>query len=398
MRLVYETAVGVYLKDNDDKKISDFREELIGQIRSAMQRVFDDLVLNSISDPLNKGTFTFKKGGISSYDYINLSGGEKAAFDLLLDIYLKRRFFKDAIYCIDEVETHLHTQMQGRLVRELVAAVPDESQLWITTHSLGVLRAAQLLDKEKPGTVSVLDFHGVDHDTPQTVKPSSLDRVTWEKMLSIALDDLSARVTPEVVVVCEGSATGKARRDFDAEIYNRVLAGRTTGVVFVSGGSSSQVEVSGTLVRVALQQVASGAKVVPLVDRDEKTEAEVAAIERGGGLVLPLRSLEAYLFADDVIEALAKQHGKAELLPEALRLRDEALRASVARKNPSDDYKSAAGEIHNALRQLFDVKRSGSTKDVFMRDVLAPLIDVSMPTYAKLKAAILDRLPRATPE
>lgn len=77
-----------------------------------------------------------------------------------------------------------------------------------------------------------------------------------------------------------------------------------------------------------------------------------------------------------------------------LRLRDEGLRASVARKNPPDDFKSAAGDIHNALRTLFDLKRSGSNKDAFMRDVLAPLVDPSMPTYVALKAAIIDRLPR----
>ena len=32
--------------------------------------------------------------------YKNLSGGEKAAFDLLLDLHVKKKYFPDSLYCI----------------------------------------------------------------------------------------------------------------------------------------------------------------------------------------------------------------------------------------------------------------------------------------------------------
>ena len=76
--------------------------------------------MNSISAALDSGAFFFEKGTTKSYHYKNLSGGEKAAFDLLLDVHLKREFFKDAVYCIDEVEAHDFLCRHGSLMDESV--------------------------------------------------------------------------------------------------------------------------------------------------------------------------------------------------------------------------------------------------------------------------------------
>jgi hypothetical protein len=43
-----------------------------------------------------------REGGLSY-----LSGGEKAAFDLLLDLVIKRREFNDTVFFIDEPEAHM---------------------------------------------------------------------------------------------------------------------------------------------------------------------------------------------------------------------------------------------------------------------------------------------------
>ena len=222
-RLVYDTMAGVYDETNDTKSVRGLREELIGGVRDSMKRVFGDLLLNSVSDPLGAGAFYFEKGAVKSYHYKNLSGGEKAAFDLLLDLHVKRRFFSDAIYCVDELETHLHTRIQGALVKEMLNILPAACQLWVTTHSLGVLRAAQEMITVDSASVALIDFEGVDPDVPRELIPSNLGRVTWEKLLSITLDDLSHRIAPKIVVICEGSSVGTRRKDFDAEIYNRIL-------------------------------------------------------------------------------------------------------------------------------------------------------------------------------
>lgn len=391
-RLVYETVSGVYNTNNDSKSVQQLRNELIGGIRQSMLRVFGDLILNDISDPMGQGTFNFEKGMVSSYNYKNLSGGEKAAFDLILDMHMKKKFYSDAIWCIDELETHLHTRVQGALMKELYALVPHAAQLWVTTHSLGVMRAAQSLSIDAPGTVAILDFDGVEPDEARQLVPSNIGRITWEKMLSIAIDDISSRIVPSVIVVCEGSAVGNRRKNFDAEIYNRVLGPTAADIVFVSGGSSNQVAATGASVRSALDDIAKGARVISLCDRDDKSEQEVQEYESEGNLVLGERNLECYLFADDVLEKLAESVGHSDRVAEVHRIKRDALTASVNRGNRPDDLKSAAGEIFKDLREMLGLARAGNSTDAFMRDTLAPLITPGMPTHTQMKAAILDRL------
>lgn len=391
-RLVYDTMAAVYDSANDDKSVLTLREELIGRVRASMQRVFGDLLLNNISDPLGSGAFFFEKGTAKSYHYKNLSGGEKAAFDLLLDLHVKKKYFTDAVYCIDEVDAHLHTRVQGTLVREMVNILPGDSQLWVTTHSLGVLRAAQEMEASSPGFVCIIDFDGVDLDIPTELVPATLGRVSWEKLLSIALDDLSTQIAPRVVVICEGSSMGTRRKDFDAEIYNRTLGSHAPEILFVSGGSSQQVAASGISVREMLSRILPGTQIIALADRDDKSDTEVADWEAKGDIVLPERNLESVLFANDVIEALVQREGKQELLDGALKIKAEALANSVHRGNPSDDLKSASGEIYINLKKLLDLQRPGNNTDAFMRDTLAPLVIPGMETYEKLKAAILDKI------
>lgn len=394
-RLVYDTMAGVYNVTNDTKSVRDLREELVGALRVSMTRVFGDLVLNNIADPLGEGAFFFKKGTATSYHYKNLSGGEKAAFDLLLDLHVKRRFFEDAIYCVDEVETHLHTRVQGALLREMVSVLPDPSQLWVTTHSLGVLRAAQEMMVVAPDSVCLIDFEGVYPDVPHELIPSSLSRVTWEKLLSITLDDLSQRIAPKTVVICEGSSIGTRRKDFDAEIYNRILGNDHPDIVFVSGGGSNQVHASGVSVRDALSKILPSAKVISLADRDDKSPTEVTSAESKGTLILPERNLESFLFADDVIEALCAREKKPHLLPDALNVKNNALKSSASppRSNALDDLKSAAGEIYTELKKLLGLERCGNNTDAFMRDTLALLIKPPMKTYEALKVATIKRIP-----
>jgi predicted ATPase len=391
-RLVYDTVAGVYNKNNDRKSVEELRNELIDNIRQSMLNVFGELILNDISDPLGNGTFNFQKGTVSSFNYKNLSGGEKAAFDLLLDMHMKARFYSDAIWCIDELETHLHTRVQGALMKEMYNLIPDSSQLWITTHSLGVMRAAQALSIDAPGTVSIIDFDGVQPDEPRQLVPSSIGRIAWEKMLSIAIDDLSQRIIPNTIVVCEGSSVGNRRKNFDAEIYNRILGSCTSEIVFVSGGPANQVTATGVTVRETLSDIAGLSRVVSLCDRDDKSPQEVVEFERNGNLVLGERNLESYLFADDVLTKLASTVGRSDKIADVLAAKVSALEASVSRGNRSDDLKSAAGEIFVKLRGILELSRAGNNTDAFMRDTLAPLITPEMLTHAALKETILDRL------
>ena len=391
-RLLLDSVGSLYSEESKRKPGEEIVEELIGAIRTSMIKIFGDLSLNTIVEPLSShdggGAFYFRKGSIVSYHYKNLSGGEKAAFDLILDIHLKKKFFPDAIYCIDEIESHLHTGVQGRILRELFDIVPNNSQLWVSTHSLGVLRAAQSLDLDSPGSVCVVDFDGVDVDAPSTIVPSRLDRASWEKMLSITLDDLSDRVAPEFIVVCEGSSVGNRRKDFDADIYEKILGTHYPDIVFVSGGSSGQVATTGNSLRGILERILPQTKVCALADRDDKTNEEVAQFK---GIVLSKRNIESYLLADDVIEALLKREESHELYAAALQIKADAIKNNAIQGYPTDDLKSAAGTIYNGLKKLLDLRQAGNNKDAFMRYTLSTLIAPGMKTYDELKSDIVDK-------
>ena len=391
-RLVYDTVSGVYSDANDGKTVKALRDELIGGVCTSLTQVFGDLSLNNISDPLGAGSFTFTKGGARGYHYKNLSGGEKSAFDLLLDMHIQKRYFGDAIYAIDEIDTHLHTRVQGSLLKELVRVLPPNSQLWVTTHSLGVMRAAQELESASPGSVCVIDFDGIDPDAQHELMPSSLGRVTWDKMMAIALDDLSKQIAPKTVVVCEGSAIGNRRKDFDAEIYNRVLGVQFPGLVFVSGGNSDQVKATGVSVQETLARILPSAKFWSLADRDDKSTEEVRILESNRTIVLAERNIESYLFADDVIEALLKRYRRQADLAQAMEIKENAMRDSKARGNPSDDVKSAAGDLYTGLKKLLGLQRCGDRTDTFMRDTMAPLITPGMKSYDAMVVAIVGKL------
>ena len=133
-RLVSLTLSGVYDTANDQKKVVVLREELIGRLKKSLANVFDDLKFSSIGDPLSKGSFYFEKGVSKDFHYKNLSAGEKSVFDLLLDMIIKSEFYPDAVFCIDEPEAHMHTRLQAKVLNELFNLVPENSQLWISTH------------------------------------------------------------------------------------------------------------------------------------------------------------------------------------------------------------------------------------------------------------------------
>ena len=392
-RLLLDSISRLYNEKNKQKTGGHIVDELVGEIRMSMLNVFGDLNLNAITDPLDSdqssGAFYFRKGTADSYHYKNLSGGEKAAFDLILDIHLKKGYFKSAIYCIDELESHLHTRVQGSLLKELCRVVPATSQLWVTTHSLGVLREAQEMETDSPGSVCLINFDGVDPDVSSEIEPARIDRVAWEKMLSITLDDLSSRVAPKVIVVCEGSSIGIRRRDFDADVYERILGPHEPGIVFVSGGNSTQVaEASGSLRRI-LERVLPQTEVIALADRDDKSADEVAEFD---GITLTKRNIESYLLADDVIEALLQGEDKLDLLDQALQIKTKALQDSTQRGNRTDDLKSAAGDIYNGLKNLLDLQHSGGDKDAFMKHTISRLIVPGMGTYQALKSDVIDKI------
>jgi predicted ATPase len=389
-RLASQALEDVFDKKNAATTLGDFSEAVTGTVRDAMERIFPGLRLNSLGGPLEQGTFRFDKGASNGIDYKNLSGGEKAAFDLILDLHVNASAFADAVYCIDEPELHLNTALQGRVLEELVKLIPAESQLWISTHSIGMMKQAQEMEKRAPGTVVFIDFGGHDFDQPIVLRPSPPTRSFWERVLRVALDDLADLVAPKEIILCEGTPAGSAGKnvEHDAVAYNNIFGELLPDVKFLSGGNSKDVVSDRVGVVSALSHVAGGITTRRLIDRDDLSDQEVDHFRRLGVSVLGRRNIESYLFDDEVLTALCVSKGKPDVAAALLQEKRDAITASIARGRPPDDVKSASGDIYVAAKRLLALTRVGGDSITFGRDTLARLLVPEMKTFNELKVDI----------
>jgi predicted ATPase len=386
-RLVSQAFEDAYERADASVTLGEFREQSIGEIRDAMQRLFPGLGLNSLGNPLSGGSFRFDKGDSKAFLYKNLSGGEKAAFDLLLDILIKRREYDDTVYFIDEPEAHMSPALQSALLDELFLAVPQSSQLWLATHSIGMMRRSRDIAQQHPGAVVFLDFDGVNFDLPQSIGPMEPNRPFWKRAMQIALDDLAGYVTPEHVVLCEGGRL-EGGKDFDAECYNVIFQAEKPQTVFLGAGNADDIQNDPRGVQRLLTALAPNVRITRVIDRDDRTDDEIRELQRQNVRVLSLRAVESYLLDDAVLTAVCEGFGQPDIGPQLLQAKTDAVRASVARGNAQDDLKSAAGEIYNAAKRLFPDRKLGSDARAFMKGVCAPLIKPPTGTYDRLQRDI----------
>ena len=396
-RLIMQTIDGIYddaIADETPK--GEIRDRIIGAAREAMQAIFPDLALSGVggigSTAGDLGTFYFDKGSSRRFLYKNLSAGEKSAFDLILDAVIKREYFDNTIWCIDEPETHLNARVQGALLEALLSILPDECQLIIASHSIGFMRKGWELARDNPGLVAFLDMQDVDFDVPAVLTPVPASREFWSRTLDVALGDLALLVAPERLVLCEGRPSRGAndsKAAFDAECYTKIFAEEFPETDFVSVGNSDDAGGDRLELGRTFQTLVSGSAITRLIDRDIRSPEEVAVLEADGVRVLGRRHIESYLLDDEVLQALCVSVGQPDKLGQVLAIKTEEIAASVnARGNDADDIKSAAGAIYVRVRKALALSGSGSTWSAFARGKLAPLVKPGMTTYDELRRDI----------
>ena len=371
-RLASNALERAYRREDREKTLGEFQDETIGEIQQAMRRLFPDLVLNSLGNPLSDRSFTFDKGTSKSFSYKNLSGGEKSAFDLLLDFFVKREEYDDTVFCVDEPEAHMNPRLQGALLEELFRLVNENSQLWIATHAIGMMRKALQLNEQFPCQVVFVDFTGRDFDRPEIIEPTNPNRRFWEQTHEIALDDLAALVVPRQIVICEG-AQGVA--GLDAECYNAIFSSEYPNTKFVSAGGKRDLQNYISVV----EAVASGANVFAVRDRDQLTDDEAQWLRDKGIQVLPRGKIEDYLLADEIVHRLCSENNLAPIKERAVEL--VALRAAC------QDVKGAVNKIRQRVIQL-GVRSAGESYWGFLIGTVAPLVVSGTQTYKELRAAI----------
>ena len=368
----------------EDLTIGQYRKEFLMELQQAMEYLFTDptLRLQDFGGIQEAGAFRFTKGTVEDFHYKNLSGGEKGAFDLLLDIFVKRSEYQDAIYCIDEPEAHVATALHGRLLKAMLKLIPEESQLWIATHSIGFVRQAfELMHQED--NVVFLDFSDHNLDQPVEIKPRIPNRSFWQTTYRVALDDLSDLIAPENIVICEGNKAG-ADKGFDAACYNKLFSDNHPETLFISYGSSGEVANSENLMKI-LGAVAKGVKVWRLIDRDEMTDNERSNNIQDELHVLKRRELENYLFSPEVLRTFLNNNKKEGFADNILMKRQELLACSM---KPDDDMKAITQELLQYIRQQTRLSNLGNTRREFALEHLIPALKETPCIYEELEEVI----------
>jgi hypothetical protein len=390
-RLVFDSLQALYAKENQQSVVSTLTDRLVGPVRGAMARVFKDLVLEGVGTPVDHGTFLFEKGQSKRFRYKNLSAGEKSAFDLLLDFVVKKQEFNDTIFCIDEPEAHINTRLQSALLRELYRQIPPNCQLWIATHSIGMTYEASQLSKDHPGAVIFLDFADKDFDLPVTIEPALVDPTFWKRTFDVALGDLAKLLAPEEIVFCEGrreTAARTPRSTFDATIYRTIFQARHPRTDFVPLGGTSEIEKSALYLTSVFSRLFPMMKLWTIIDRDDRSAAEISTLNTQGTRVLSRRDVENYLWDDEILSRLCDSVGRTQDAPALLAEKRKLLTDSATSGNPNDDMKSVVGPLYNFTKRLLQLTGCGNTNEEFAKVTLAPLIVPGTVTYTELELAL----------
>ena len=347
--------------------IGAFRESILAEIRAALHALFPGLTIDSLGNPLKESTFKFTKGEVAGFKYENLSGGEKAAFDLILDLIVKRKEYDDTVFCIDEPETHINNRVQAKLLEVLYSLVPDNCQLWLATHSIGMMRAAYQLQQDSPEKVAFLNFSDCDFDKPQTITPSPMTRKFWERMHEIVLGDLTALVMPEMICLCEGES--------DRECYTEIFKGKYPLARFFP------VKGKGNLKNMASMLARFTPRVIAIQDRDRMLDNEADERRKDGVNVLSRPCLESYLLDDEVLQAFCEKHFPSDLSSMLKSMRE-------IRNDPRGNDKDRMQKIRHLANNSGYNQSFGEGREAFMKSILSPLITSDMKVYRELERDI----------
>ncbi|MBR5079541.1 MAG: AAA family ATPase [Victivallales bacterium] len=150
-------------KNNGHKDKALQINEWFGKLEKLLQRLFEDKELKLLFD---EDTFEFKiqEPDGKLFDFNTMSAGYAAAFDIIVDLMMRMeknsnrsfRYDLPGIVLIDEIETHLHLELQKLILPMLTELFPN-IQFIVSTHSPFVINSienATIFDLEKKTLVS----------------------------------------------------------------------------------------------------------------------------------------------------------------------------------------------------------------------------------------------------
>ncbi len=172
------------------------REVLVNSINSSLNNIFSKNLIGKfqiesikvdiggLKSSLALEVLIRKGNCIFVYEY--LSAGEKQLFTILLNLHLRKKYLENTIIYLDEIDLHLNTSIQSDLLKEITEnLIPDNSQVWVASHSLGFIDYArqktykydEITETEVEIKKVILDFDNLNFDEVQVLKPERRDNL-----------------------------------------------------------------------------------------------------------------------------------------------------------------------------------------------------------------------------
>jgi predicted ATPase len=373
--------------NQEDAKPSEAKKKIIEDLNSSIRNCLDLEVSSLGNVEAAEGTIYFRKPDyLREFEFNILSSGEKEVVDLLLDLYLRKEDYNETVFLFDEPELHINTAIQRKLLIEINRLVGENCQIWLTTHSIGFLRALQT---EMSGQCQIIQFRPEYNlaSEPCILRPAKMTPALWRDLFAIALDDIAELVSPKTIIYCEGRADPSkqnAERGMDAKVFNNIFGESRPDTMFISSGGNTELDQRSAIGIAILGKVFPTVEIWMLKDRDMASGKNTSEADRQIYLktnskihrILRRWEIENYLYDKSVLAAYCKGE-KLEF--------DESSYDSFVTDIENQNLKDATGHIKN-----FCGIKSNINVDIFKISLSAYLTS-DLPIFKELEDCIFNR-------
>jgi energy-coupling factor transporter ATP-binding protein EcfA2 len=229
-----------------------------------------------------------------SHDTNALSDGEKEILHILAHLYRFRDLHNIVLW--DTPELHLNAALESRL-HEAINKIAPNNQWWIATHSLEFINSLPL------SNVFVIQQDGNAARVERASGPERKTRVT-------IYQEMGAQVGLQLVSTVVAFVEGKQSHS-DKRFLERLVSPAVPGINFVAGGSCETILAAGTRAHSLLAEAVSNGDFLAIVDRDYRSEEQIAQISKqyGGRLFMwSVHEIENLFLSPEVVHVTLKYH------------------------------------------------------------------------------------------
>lgn len=140
--MVAKKATQAFAQQKGNLEKSKEIEEWFIRFENILKKIFDDKDIKLDFD-IDSFKFAILQSGHEPFDFNTMSDGYSAVFDIINDLIMrteKKGATVEGIVLIDEIETHLHLELQKSILPFLTGMFPN-IQFIVTTHSPFILNS-----------------------------------------------------------------------------------------------------------------------------------------------------------------------------------------------------------------------------------------------------------------